>query len=112
MAELKARLGCFFVTGNLEYYAGAEAWIEALKKLGFEVLLNQHSILEHGEGRILLAGVTDYNAGEVMTHHTSDPQAAIAQAPPAQVRILLAHQPRSIDAAFGAGDGDVIPHAD
>ena len=103
LAQLKARHGCFFVTGNHEYYAGAEAWIEALKKLGFEVLLNQHRILEHGEGRILLAGVTDYNAGEILPHHTSDPQAAVAQAPPAQVRILLAHQPRSIDAAVGAG---------
>ena len=103
LAQLKAPHGCFFVTGNHEYYAGAEAWIEALKKLGFEVLLNQHRILEHGDGRILLAGVTDFNAGEILPHHTSDPRAAIAQAPRAQVRILLAHQPRSIDAAVKAG---------
>ena len=78
LTQLKARQGCFIVTGNHEYYAGAEAWLEAVKRMGFEVLLNQHRMLEHGEGHILLAGVTAYNAGEFLPHHTSDPQAAVA----------------------------------
>ena len=103
LAGLRAPHGCFFVTGNHEYYAGVEAWTAAVQKLGFTVLLNQHQLLEQGKGRLLLAGVPDYNAVEIHPSHPSDPQAAMADAPPADVRILLAHQPRSIQAAARAG---------
>lgn len=93
LAELEAPCGCFFVTGNHEYYNNnPEAWIEETRRLGFTVLLNEHRLIERDGGRILLAGVTDYG-------HGSDPEAALADAPPGDVRILLAHQPRSIFAA-------------
>ena len=71
--------------------------------LGITVLLNSHQIITRGLGRILVAGVTDYNAGHFITSHTSDPNKAISGAPESDVRILLAHQPRSIFAATRAG---------
>ena len=105
---LRARHGSFFVTGNHEYYSGAEAWVVQLRQLGLVVLMNEHRVIQHqapsGESAaLLLAGVTDYSAGQFIASHRSDPQQAIAGAPAAAVRILLAHQPRSAAAAAQAG---------
>jgi predicted MPP superfamily phosphohydrolase len=103
LAQLRSRHGSFFVTGNHEYYSGAHAWIAELRKLGIQVLLNEHVALRHGAALAVVAGVTDYSAGHFDPAHESSPQRAIAGAPPAGVRILLAHQPRSAFAAAQAG---------
>ena len=50
------------------------------------------------------AGVTDYSAHHFDPQHRSDPAVALQGAPAsAVVRILLAHQPRSAEAAAAAG---------
>jgi predicted MPP superfamily phosphohydrolase len=103
MAELAARYGRYFITGNHEYYSGAEPWVEEADRLGFDVLLNEHRVLQHGTGRILLAGVTDYSAGQFVKRHASNPEVAISGAPSCEVKILLAHQPRSLYAALPLG---------
>lgn len=103
MAGLKAPLGTFYVTGNHEYYSNAALWIDMAKRLGFDVLLNEHRIIKKGSGRLLVAGVTDYNGGRFSRRHRSDPEAAIAGAGPHHLKILLAHQPKSIGAAAKAG---------
>ncbi len=111
IAELQATYGKFFVTGNHEYYSGAEAWIEKVRSLGFTVLLNEHRLIQHGEGRLLLAGVTDYRGGRFDPRHRSDPFQAMAKSPPADFRILLAHQPKSIyDAAKAGFDLQISGH--
>ena len=108
LAGLRSRHGTFFVTGNHEYYSGAHAWIEALRRLGLTVLMNEHVVLHHdGDGQaaaLVVAGVTDWSAHHFDEAHRSDPHAAIAGAPPdAGVRLLLAHQPRSAAKASEAG---------
>jgi len=103
LATLEARHGSFFVTGNHEYYSGALAWINELERLGVRVLLNEHVQLTHEGATLVLAGVTDYTAGHFYDDHHSDPQAAIAGAPADAPKILLAHQPRSAEAAQAAG---------
>jgi len=96
LARLRAPLGSFFVTGNHEYYWDPRGWTRELERLGLSVLSNEHRLLIRGNGRLLLAGVTDLSAGP-------DPVAAIAGAPDSDVRVLLAHQPRSAYAARDAG---------
>lgn len=103
LKDLSAPHGKFFVTGNHEYYSGVMPWIEEADRLGFTVLMNEHRILERGNGRVVLAGVTDYGAGDFFPNQTSSPAAALANAPTGLVRILLAHQPRSIFEAVKAG---------
>jgi len=103
LKDLSAPYGSYFVTGNHEYYSGVEAWVKKIKQLGFIVLLNEHRIIKHGTGRILMAGVTDYNAGRFLTDHASNPYMALSRAPASNVKILLAHQPRSIFASAKAG---------
>jgi predicted MPP superfamily phosphohydrolase len=104
LAMLQSRHGTFFVTGNHEYYSGADAWVVELRRLGLRVLMNEHVLLQHGEASLALAGVADYSAHHFDVTHRSDPHAAIAGVPDAtQVRVLLAHQPRSAAAAALAG---------
>jgi uncharacterized protein len=104
LARLASRHGSFFVTGNHEYYAGATEWVRHLRQLGLHVLVNEHVVLRHEGAPLLVAGVTDWSAHHFDPSHRSDPQAALAGAPrDAAVRVLLAHQPRSADAAERAG---------
>lgn len=103
LADLEARHGSFFVTGNHEYYSGALAWIHELERLGVRVLLNEHVQLTHEKATLVLAGVTDFTAGHFYEDHHSDPQAAMTGAPADMPKILLAHQPRSAQAAQAAG---------
>lgn len=104
LSRLSARHGAFLVTGNHEYYAGANAWIAEFRRLGLNVLLNEHVIVDHDGARAVIAGVTDYSAGHHDPLHRSDPVAALAGAPgDVLIKVLLAHQPRSAEAAAAAG---------
>ncbi|HLL18961.1 MAG TPA: metallophosphoesterase, partial [Rubrivivax sp.] len=103
LAGLQSRHGSFFVTGNHEYYSGAHEWTAHLRTLGLRVLNNEHVVLQHGSTHLVLAGVTDFAAHHFVAGDRSDPQQALAGAPAAPVRVLLAHQPRSAPAASAAG---------
>jgi predicted MPP superfamily phosphohydrolase len=104
LSRLSARHGAFLVTGNHEYYAGADAWIDEFRRLGLHVLLNEHVVVEHEGARAVIAGVTDYSAAHFDPTHRSDPAAALAGAPgDVLIKVLLAHQPRSAEAAAEAG---------
>ncbi|MES2759786.1 MAG: metallophosphoesterase [Pseudomonadota bacterium] len=104
LGRLAARDGTYFVTGNHEYYSGATEWIAEMRRLGLNVLLNEHVVVERdGEG-LMIAGVPDFMAHHFDESHRSDPKKAAAGAPPnVRARVLLAHQPRSAEAAADAG---------
>lgn len=93
---LRAPHGTFFVTGNHEYFWDVRGWTSELARLGVHVLQNEHRLVVRGAGRLLLAGVTDLSA-------ESDPAGSLAGAPESDVRVLLAHQPKSAYAARDAG---------
>lgn len=103
LAGLRSRYGSYFVTGNHEYYSGVEAWVGESRRLGFDVLLNEHRVITHNGRTLVLAGVTDTSGGQFMPDHASDPQRARAGSPAADVSILLAHQPKSLRDASRAG---------
>jgi uncharacterized protein len=104
LRRLVSRYGSFFVTGNHEYYSGVDAWVAELGRLGIRVLHNEHVVIERGGAKLVLAGVPDFGGRHFHESHRSDPQQAIAGAPAdAAARVLLAHQPRSAEAAARAG---------
>lgn len=104
LARLRAPDGAFFVTGNHEYYSGARAWIDELRRLGITVLINEHVVREREGGALMIAGVTDYTAHHFDPSHRSDPRMAAAGAPDnVRAKVLLAHQPRSAPDAAAAG---------
>ena len=104
LSGLRSTHGTFFVTGNHEYYSGAHAWIDELRRLGLTVLMNEHVVLRHDTAALVLAGVADYGAHHFDEAHRSDPARSLVGAPAdAPIRVLLAQKPRSAQAASSAG---------
>lgn len=103
LADLSARYGSYFVTGNHDYYSGGKAWVREMDRLGFTVLVNEHHVLHHGTATLLLAGVTDYSAEHYISSHASNPLATLSGAPRCDLKVILAHQPRSIFAVAKSG---------
>jgi len=103
LANLRAPHGVFFVTGNHEYYSGADAWIAELTRLGIRVLRNERVELRKGDDVIDLAGVDDWTARG--RGHGHDLARALDGRDPARECVLLAHQPKSIVEAAKLGVG-------
>lgn len=105
LAELRARYGVFFVTGNHEYYSGADAWCAHLTKLGLKVLRNERVAIGAAGQSFDLAGVDDYSAHFFGGGHGADLERALLGRDPRHAVVLLAHQPRAVVEAERAGVG-------
>ncbi|MFJ8634371.1 metallophosphoesterase [Streptomyces sp. NPDC093568] len=97
LAGLKARHGAYFVTGNHEYFSGAEQWVEEVRRLGLRPLENARTELPHFD----LAGVNDI-AGE-SEGQGPDFAKALGDRDRARACVLLAHQPVQIHDAVDHG---------
>lgn len=93
LAGLRSREGTFFVTGNHEYYSGADAWIAHLATLGVRVLANERVSL--AGAALDLAGVHDH-ASKSFPGHGEDVPKALAGRDAARAVVLLAHQPKTV----------------
>lgn len=102
LAKLRAKHGVFAVTGNHEYYSGADAWIAELTRLGVCYLRNQHVTIGQGSGAenlgFDLAGIDDHSAHR-WKGHGADLEAALRGRDPKRALVLLAHQPRQVRVA-------------
>ncbi|MFD9328795.1 metallophosphoesterase [Streptomyces sp. NPDC060065] len=97
LAQLKARHGAFFVTGNHEYFSGAEQWVEEVRRLGLRPLENARVELPAFD----LAGVNDV-AGE-SEGQGPDFAKALGDRDTSRTSVLLAHQPVQIHDAVEHG---------
>ncbi|MFI1284862.1 metallophosphoesterase [Streptomyces sp. NPDC020858] len=97
LRELTARHGSFFVTGNHEYFSGAQQWIDHVRELGLTPLENARRALPHFD----LAGVNDIQ-GE-LEGTGPDFQAALGDRDRTRAAVLLAHQPVVIHDAVRHG---------
>ncbi|MGW8356370.1 metallophosphoesterase [Streptomyces wedmorensis] len=88
LARLRARHGSFFVTGNHEYFSGADAWVDHVRELGLRPLRNERVEIAAGFD---LAGVDDV-AGE-SEGRGPDFVRALGDRDRARASVLLAHQP-------------------
>ena len=103
LSQVVAKYGTYFVTGNHEYYSGAERWLDETDRMGFTNLVNDNKLITIKDQNIALAGVNDYRAHQIIPSHRSNPQAALKGINSDKVKILLAHQPASIFKANEAG---------
>lgn len=104
LADLRAKHGVFFVTGNHEYYSGADEWIAHLRTLGITVLRNEHVTIGEGDAVFHLAGVDDYASGR-WPGHGPDLAGAVSGRDETKELVLLAHQPKQIFEAVKHGVG-------
>ncbi|MEG8276918.1 metallophosphoesterase [Streptomyces sp. AHA2] len=97
LAQLKARHGSYFVTGNHEYFSGAEQWLDEVRRLGLTPLENARREMPHFD----LAGVNDV-AGED-DGQGPDFVKALGDRDTTRACVLLAHQPVQIHDAVEHG---------
>lgn len=102
LADLKARLGVFAVTGNHEYYSNYINWMRSLKKLGLTILGNEHVLINDCGHSLVLAGVTDRVAANFGLP-LPDIGKTLSGVPENLPIILLAHQPKNANAHADVG---------
>lgn len=97
LSRLKARHGAYFVTGNHEYFSGAEEWIEHVQELGMHMLANSRVELPYFD----LAGVNDIQGKRL--DQGPDFAAALGNRDLGRTAVLMAHQPVQIHDAVKFG---------
>lgn len=102
-AELRAPHGAYFVTGNHDYYSGADAWLEVIRSLGIRPLRNERVTIERSGRRFDLAGVDDHRAYLFGPGHGEDVPRALAGRDASLPVILLAHDPSTFKTASRLG---------
>jgi predicted MPP superfamily phosphohydrolase len=101
IGAIRARDGIAAILGNHDYYTGARAITEALRAAGIDVLTNDGRVIRAGDGGgFALLGVDDLWAGR---SGGAGPRLdlALRTVPPDLPRVLLSHQPPSLDAWAG-----------
>ncbi len=94
--------GVFYITGNHEYYWGAEKWIELIQSCGIGALINEGVSLSGG--KIWLGGVPDLDGRHFIPSHAPDATQALHPIKSqGAYKILLAHQPKNCFDAEKAG---------
>ena len=96
LKDLKAEQGVYFVTGNHEYYSGADDWTTAIEKMGIKVLNNANVKIKKANEWFYLAGVTDHEGKKFGAKHASDFNKALSGLDNSKKKILLAHQPIAV----------------
>ncbi len=103
LADLRAKHGVYFVTGNHEYYSGADAWLTELRRLGIRPLRNERVAIGDDQAGFDLAGVDDWRA--FGRGHGPDLARALAGRDERRELVLLAHQPKQVRQAAEHGVG-------
>ncbi len=102
LGQLRARHGVYAITGNHEYYSGADAWVAHFESLGIYYLRNRRVAIGDAQHSFDLAGIEDRSA-----RHYAGPganlAAALADRDPHRGLVLLAHQPRQAREAATMG---------
>jgi predicted MPP superfamily phosphohydrolase len=106
--KLKAPLGVFSVTGNHDYgdyyqWPSEEAkrenfsrLVAAHKEMGYDILMNEHRMLEQSGDKIAILGIENWGAGRWTKYGKIDK--AYAGTEDAAVKLLLSHDPSHWDA--------------
>ncbi|HWS38823.1 MAG TPA: metallophosphoesterase [Actinoplanes sp.] len=87
LADIQSRHGAFFVTGNHEYYSGAEEWVQEVDRLGIRPLRNERVAINGLD----LAGVNDLTGAQ--QGDPADYARALGDRDTARPVVLMAHQP-------------------
>lgn len=97
LAKLEARDGIKAILGNHDYYTGADAVTDALRAAGIDMLKNDGRLVRARDGGgFALLGVDDLWAPRYDSEGPNLSR-ALSFVPPDRPRILLSHQPQTIE---------------
>jgi predicted MPP superfamily phosphohydrolase len=105
LKQLRAPLGIWAVTGNHEYYAGADGCVQLFEAAGYSVLRDRCAQAAPG---LVIAGVDDLTARRQFGAEETRPMEKALANRPAGAAILLSHSPWQIERAAAAGAGLVL----
>ena len=108
MRELKSKYGTYFVTGNHDHMWDGTGWCKCVAGLNICVLDNEHKILEINGTKLAIAGAIDVNGDFHRRKWRSDPQKALANIPENVFKLMLVHQPASVDISLRSGANLVL----
>jgi predicted MPP superfamily phosphohydrolase len=91
LAAIRARHGVFFITGNHDFYSGADAWADRVRELGWRVLRNERVAIGDGDAHFDLAGVDDHHGALLGPGQGEDLARALDCRETARPVVLLAH---------------------
>ncbi|MGW6919479.1 metallophosphoesterase [Kitasatospora sp. NPDC054939] len=97
LAQLQARDGAYFVTGNHEYFSGAAPWVDFVRELGIHPLQNERVELPGFD----LAGVNDIAGAR--EGDGPDFGRALGDRDRSRTSVLLSHQPVTVHDAVRHG---------
>lgn len=103
MRGLKSTYGVFYVTGNHEHGWDGKGWVKAVTQLGFRFLDNEHQYIEDHGAKIAICGAIDYRGDRRVPGWKSDPAKALKDIPADVFKLMLVHQPNSIEISFEHG---------
>ena len=95
VAPLATLGSAYFILGNHDCYAGAEAWMAHFRQMGMTVLANETMLVRKGAARLLVGGVVD------PAYRRVSPSIQIREE--AEFKLLLAHNPRLAPLGAKAG---------
>ncbi|WP_433263465.1 metallophosphoesterase [Actinosynnema sp. CS-041913] len=101
LRDLVSTHGAFFVTGNHEYYSGAEPWLAELDRLDVHPLRNERLRIERAGAAFDLAGVNDVTGANFADG--PDFARALDGRDRSDPVVLLAHQPVQVREAAKHG---------
>ncbi|MFL5322121.1 MAG: metallophosphoesterase [Myxococcaceae bacterium] len=102
--KLSSRYGTHFVTGNHDYYAGAEEWCDALSKMGLVVLRNRGVQIGDKDASFDLFGIDD-PMGSTNGSNFEELNAALKGRDESRASVLMAHRPSDFSLALKKGIG-------
>jgi predicted MPP superfamily phosphohydrolase len=98
--NIRARHGVYFVTGNHDFFSGADDWVEVVRSYGWRPLRNEHVTIRSGDAAFHLAGVDDRQGAMIDGGPGEDMERALADRDPDHPVVLLAHDPGSFKRAL------------
>jgi hypothetical protein len=96
LQRLQSRRGVYFCSGNHDYYSNWEAWAPRLTAFGWNVLRNRRVVIGDAGGSFDLLGVEDF--GGPWGGGEYDLDLATQGRDPSRAAVLLAHQPKNLEA--------------
>ena len=100
LADIKPKYGKYFVTGNHEYYSDMNGWLRLIENIGFKILINESQNIDINGSTLMITGIPDRTGKYFSNYHKTDMIKATNNMPKADVKILLAHQPKDVDHAI------------